>query len=202
MCYDADPMSDKRFHADSAHKLEDPERLRWMPPADVIRTLGARPGMTIADVGAGTGFFTLPIAETVGPAGRVFAVDAQDAMLRHLRDKLEREGAPTNVVVACAEADATGLPSESCDAALLANIWHELEDHGREVEEMRRILVPGGTLVVLDWRPDHVPPPGPPADHRRQASHAESALRAAGWGIERSSQLGVHSWVVVGRRSA
>jgi len=195
-------MNDRRFRVDGACKLDDPERPRWLPPADVVRELGAFPGMTVADVGAGTGYFTLPIAEAVGPTGRVFAVDAQDAMLAHLRRKLEGRGAITNVVVVHAEAAETGLPSASCDAILLANVWHEFDERAPEVAELNRLMVPGGRLVVLDWRPDHSPPPGPPADHRLPAIHAEKVLADSGWTIERSTTFGSYSWVVVATRSA
>src|ERR1039458_9895939 len=87
-----DDMHDRRFPASEAHRLDDPERLLWLPPAAVLGALAVRPGETIADVGAGTGYFSLPLAKAVGPEGKVYAVDAQAEMLSLLRQKLDAAG--------------------------------------------------------------------------------------------------------------
>jgi tRNA A58 N-methylase Trm61 len=74
-------MGDHLFKPQDAHKLDDPERQIWLPVADVIRALAIRPGMRVADVGAGTGYFAVPIGCAVGVEGKVYAVDLQPAML-------------------------------------------------------------------------------------------------------------------------
>lgn len=81
-------MDERRFNASLAHRLDDPDRLLWLLPAKVLDALAVRPGETIADVGAGTGYFSVPLAHAVGPSGKVYAVDAQPEMLVWLRQKL------------------------------------------------------------------------------------------------------------------
>ncbi len=81
-------MNERTFRASEAHKLEDPDRQKWLPVQDVLAALDLRPGMCMADIGAGTGYFTLPAARAVGPQGRVFAVDLQPEMLAKLRGNL------------------------------------------------------------------------------------------------------------------
>jgi predicted methyltransferase len=74
-------LSDRLFNPREAHRLEDPERRLCMPPADVLAALNIRAGIRVADIGAGTGYFGIPIAQSVGPGGKVFAIDVQLEML-------------------------------------------------------------------------------------------------------------------------
>lgn len=190
-------MTDRRFNASQAHRLDAPERLIWLPPAEVIGALAVELGETIADVGAGTGYFALPLAVATGPQGKVYAVDAQAEMLAHLRQKLSSESA-SNVELVHAEADATGLPEGCCNLVFLANVWHEFADHTAVLREARRILKAGGRLAILDWRPDVEREGGPPLDHRLSASDAVSALRSAGFERTTHANAGKYSWLVQG----
>jgi SAM-dependent methyltransferase len=78
-------MSDKLFLAKDAHKLDAPERKTWLPPAQVLEALGLRPGMVIADIGAGTGYFTIPIADSPAGVEHIYAFDMQPEMLAILK---------------------------------------------------------------------------------------------------------------------
>ncbi|MFP5237386.1 MAG: class I SAM-dependent methyltransferase [Acidobacteriota bacterium] len=173
-------MTDKRFKASEAHRLDAPERLVWLPPADVVRALHLRTGETVADIGAGTGYFSLPIRRALGASGRVFAVDAQREMLTHLREKMQRESV-TNIDPVHAEADATTLPDACCDLVLMANVWHEFADRMAVLHESLRILKRPGRVAILDWRPDVEREAGPPLDHRIAAATAAAELDAAGF---------------------
>jgi ubiquinone/menaquinone biosynthesis C-methylase UbiE len=190
-------MNERTFHSINAHRLEDPQRLVWLPPDEAVRRLDLKSGMVVADIGAGTGFFALPFAHAVSPGGMVRAVDMQPAMLRMLEDKLQREGAPANIELREGDATATGLPGGSCDLAFLANIWHELDDRRAVLEEMRRILRPGGRLAILDWRHDAPPPPGPPPDHRVAANEAEATLKCGGWRDVAVRSFGEYSYLLL-----
>src|ERR1035441_5281369 len=83
-------MHDRRFPASQAERLDNPERLLWLPPADVIDALAIHTGETIADVGAGTGYFSLPLASAVGAAGKVYGVDGESEMLAWIKMKLDQ----------------------------------------------------------------------------------------------------------------
>jgi ubiquinone/menaquinone biosynthesis C-methylase UbiE len=191
-------MHDRRFPASEAHRLDDPARKVWLPPAEVLRALALHPGETIADVGAGTGYFSLPLAQAVGSEGKVYAVDAQTEMLSLLKQKLNQD-AFASVELIPAQADQTGLPASSCDLFFLANIWHEIEDQGAVLQEARRVLKRGGRIAILDWRSDVEPEHGPPLSHRVESSRASESLCSAGFEQVAITNVGRYSWLVQGR---
>jgi ubiquinone/menaquinone biosynthesis C-methylase UbiE len=168
-----------------------------MPPGDVLARLHVRPGMRVCDLGAGSGYFALPLAHAVGPQGKVFAVDLQSDMLELLRRKLEQPGAPRNIETSQGDATRTHLPNGCADVVLLANLWHELEDHPAVLREVRRILHPEGQVAVLDWRHDAPHPPGPPLDHRIPMRDAVDTLERNGWRLEHHGPLGSFSYLLV-----
>jgi ubiquinone/menaquinone biosynthesis C-methylase UbiE len=192
-------MSERIFNPSNIPKLEDPERLNWLPPQDVIRLLNLTSGMSIADIGAGSGFFALPFARAIEPGGRLFAVDLQPEMLEFLRVKLRSAGSPRNLELVTGEATATNLDDASCDLVFLGNVWHELDDHARVLREMARILRSGGRVAILDWRTDVPNPPGPPAGHRVAAAEGAAALQAAGGTVLESTGVGRYSYLVIAR---
>ena len=193
-------LNARTFRPDQAHKLEDPARLRWLPPAEVIGLLALRPGMTAADIGAGTGYFSIPFAREVGETGRILAVDLQPEMLEILGRKLRAAGAPANIELVAGSAARTNLADQCCDLAFLANVWHELDDHAVVLRESARILRPGGRIAVLDWRPDVEQPPGPPLDHRIAVEAVGRTMEAAGWHVEQPHAVGEFSYFVLAGR--
>jgi len=189
---------DKRFDPALAHRLEDPERLKWLPPDDVLRHLLLEPHMTVVDIGAGTGYFALPLAQAVD---KVFAVDVQPEMLSLLREKLTAQDAPRNIELVEGESAVTHLPPHSCDRALLANLWHELEEPRDTLCEMGRILKPGGRVAILDWRPDTEHPPGPPLEVRVPLERVMETLHRSGWVARAGLRIGLHHYLVLAERS-
>jgi ubiquinone/menaquinone biosynthesis C-methylase UbiE len=190
-------MNERRFNASQAHRLDDPARRAWLSPAEVLAAMAFDSGLTIADVGAGTGYFSLPLAQAVGSQGKIYAVDAQDDMLSLLRQKLN-EGSFSNVELIHAEADDTTLPTGSCDLFFAANVWHEFDDRGAVLRESARVLKAGGRIAILDWRTDAPPEPGPPPNHRLHSSTAVDALRSGGFQNIAVAQVGLYSWLVQG----
>ena len=190
-------MHNRRFPSSEAYRLDLPARRIWLPPADVLGAMAVRSGQTVADVGAGTGYFSLPLAETVGLQGKVYAVDAQNEMLALLRHKLD-DAAILNVELIHAEASNTNLPRCSCDLFFAANVWHEFEDRSAVLKEAARVLKAGGQVAILDWRTDAPPEPGPPLDHRLDSSNAADALRSQGFQNIAVARVGLYSWLVKG----
>jgi ubiquinone/menaquinone biosynthesis C-methylase UbiE len=189
-------MGDHLFKPQDAHKLDDPERQIWLPVADVIRALAIRPGMRVADVGAGTGYFAVPIGCAVGVEGKVYAVDLQPAMLARLWEKLTEPDAPRNIELVQGEASKTTLPSRCADVVFVANVWHELENPTTALQEVARILAPGGVLALLDWRADMSSPPGPPSDHRLPAADVLQFLAKSGWTANEPAVVGRYSYFI------
>jgi ubiquinone/menaquinone biosynthesis C-methylase UbiE len=189
-------MNNRVFTVADAYKLEDPERLKWLPPGEVLAALQAAPGMVVADIGAGTGFFSIPLAGAVAPAGKIYAVDFQAEMLKLIAQKLAG-GVARNIELVEGSAADTHLAEASCDLVLAANVWHELDDTPSVLKEMSRILKPGGRFAVLDWRTDVTRPPGPPLDHRLSSEQVREAAEAAGWRCSPSRNIGTYSYIVV-----
>jgi len=195
-------MNERTFQARDAHKLEDPERLKWLPPDEILARIGSVSGMTIADVGTGTGYFALPFAGAVGRGGKVLAVDFQKEMLEKLRHKLSMPGAPQNIVLVEGEAARTTLSGKSCDLAFMSNLWHELDDEAGVLAEMERIVRPGGRLAILDYRADVAPPPGPPATHRVSREDLEQVLLRHGWTVGHAGNVGTYSYILIAQPPA
>lgn len=192
-------MHEKRFNASNASKLDDPARSQWLPVAEVLGHLAVHAGESVADVGAGTGYFALPLAKATGVRGRVYAVDAQAEMLSWIKQKIG-QSAITNMDLIHAEAANTTLPDSICDLFFMANIWHEIEDQEAVLRESLRVLKTGGRVALLDWRPDVEAEIGPPLAHRISASQARAALNSAGFHQISLAEVGRYSWLVQGEK--
>ena len=164
----------RRFPAERWARLVSEERRALLDPLGFVDQLGVRPGSTVADLGAGPGFFTMPLAERVGPAGRVYAVDVSLEMVRVLRER----GLPPQVHAEVSEENRFPIPDAVVELALLGFVLHELSDPTAFLADVRRILAPGGRLVVLEWVP-RVEEQGPPL-HERLSVDASSRLLADG----------------------
>ena len=196
------PTHSRLFDPAESARLEDPQRLNYMPPGALVSHLGVAEEMVIADIGAGTGFFALPMATAVGPKGKIYAVDLQAEMLEKLRTKLAQPQAPRNIVLLRGPSTETNVPTGSCDRVLIANVWHEIDDFSGTLREVARLLKPGGKLAILDWRPEELPPPGPPTDHRMPMEQVKRALENERWLCLSTDLFGAHSYLVQAQPTA
>jgi ubiquinone/menaquinone biosynthesis C-methylase UbiE len=132
---------------------------------ELARLFELKPGMTVADVGAGFGAWTVRFSKVVGPSGRVYATDIGAAQLAALRDAVQREGL-TNVTVLEGAVATTNLPALCCDAILIRDAYHHLTQPDAIVKSLAASLKPGGRLAVIDFppRPKSDVPSGVPAD--------------------------------------
>lgn len=141
---------------------DDGRREAWQKVDQIFAAMGVRRGATVADVGAGDGFFTTRLSRAVGPDGRVFAVDVDEAALTRLRQRLEREGIRNVFVVKGTPTDPR-LPEHTLDAALIVNAYHEMAEHQQMLSALRSALKPDGKLAIVE----------PITDARRSRSRAE-----------------------------
>ncbi len=168
---------DRRFDPKNHAVLSNAEReARWQP-ARLLGTLGIQPAQTALDLGCGPGFWTLPLAEIVGAQGIVWALDVSQEML----DALVQRHPPAQVRPLLSELPHIHLPDSSVDWIWGAFVVHEVEPLAGLVNEMRRVLRPGGRIGLLDWRPDAVHEDGPPRHHRLEAETVRRALRESGF---------------------
>ena len=191
--------NERRFDPKGLAKLEDPGREQKFPVDAVLDAAGVFSMLNIADIGAGSGYFTLPMARRVTP-GKVYAVEPAAEMREVLRGKLAAGAAPNNVELVAGEDSATGLPEASCDLIFLSAVWHEIDDHAAALREFSRIAAPNAKLAIVDWRPDATPPPGPPVGHRIARDEVERRLEESGWGIVKSDVVSDWTYIVVGQR--
>jgi ubiquinone/menaquinone biosynthesis C-methylase UbiE len=141
-------------------------RASWQKPERVLSALGLRRGQVVADVGAGPGFWTIPLARRVGRRGHVFALDPEPAALDVLRRRVAKAGV-RNVTPVLNDDRAPMLPEAACDLAVIVNVYHHFAEPARFLRHIARSLKRGGRLVNIDWA-DRDTPKGPPA-HRRIA---------------------------------
>jgi ubiquinone/menaquinone biosynthesis C-methylase UbiE len=123
-------------------------RDRFIPPDSILSEVDIREGSWVLDYGCGTGSFTFPVAERVGPRGKVYAADVNPLALRRVQRAARRKGLGNIVVI---ETDcATGLPSETVDVVVLYDTYHDLGNPASVLEELHRVLKPEGILSFSD----------------------------------------------------
>ncbi len=157
--------------------FDDPSRDEWQRPRDVVAALGLAEGMTVADVGAGTGYFEPWLSRAVGERGVVLAVDVEPDMVRHLGERARREGL-TRVRALLSSPDDPNLAPASVDRVLVVDTWHHVPDRPAFAARLRDALRPDGRILVVDFRPDARR--GPPAHHRLSAAEIARDLESAG----------------------
>jgi ubiquinone/menaquinone biosynthesis C-methylase UbiE len=130
--------------------FEGESREVFVQRAKIVDACGVKPGMVVADIGAGTGIHTRLFAQAVGDAGQVYAVDIAAKFLEHIR-KTSREAGLHNVTPVLCNEDAVDLPPGSVDVAFVCDTYHHFEYPQKTLASLRRALRPGGKLVVVDF---------------------------------------------------
>lgn len=161
-----------------AHVFDDPERDAWQKPHEVIRALALKPDARVADLGAGTGYFSARLANML-PQGLVYAVDIEPDMVRYLEARAKREGL-RNLLALAGAPDDPRLP-EKVDLILLVDVYHHIEDRPRYFRKLSGSLRPGGRIAVIDFRLDS--PQGPPRSARIAAGTVKTEMQAAGYAL-------------------
>ena len=157
------PHEMHRLHQDSTAyiaMLEDPARDAYQKPAEVVAALALKPGEVVADIGAGSGYFALRMAKEVGPTGRVYAVDVSPEMIVHLNRRL-RDAGVVNVQTILSAPDDPLLSNASIDRFFVCDTWHHIDDQAKYLALMKRMLRPGGQVVMIDFQKRDLPV-GPP----------------------------------------
>lgn len=152
------------FPPEDLGALEGPDRDAWQRPDQIMDALGIADGATVADLGAGGGWFTIRLARRVGPNGIVYAEDIQPQMIEAISRRVQREGL-RNVHTILGAADDPRLPEGRTDAVLIVNVYNELEDPVALLRNVARALAPKGRLGVVDFTKDGWGP-GPPMEER------------------------------------
>jgi ubiquinone/menaquinone biosynthesis C-methylase UbiE len=178
----ATPQEMHHLHGDPAAyiaALDDPARDAYQKPDEVLKALALREGEVVADIGSGSGYFTLRFARAVGDAGRVYAVDVSPDMIRHLNHRLRDEGI-RNVVPVLSEPDDPLLPGASVDRFVIVDTWHHVEDQTRYLALLKRMLRPGGQVIHIDFQKRDLPV-GPPIGMKIAREDLVKQMEGAGF---------------------
>ena len=168
-----------QWKADRAHKLDNEERRRTLPPAQTLKKLGLAEGMNFLDVGCGIGYFTFPAARIAGGDAKIFAADVSAEMLAILYEKAAREEL-SNIAVILADEYDMKIEDAAADFALCCNVLHEVKDKERFASEIARILSSGGRLAVIEWKKIRGER-GPAAEERIAPDELEELLQKCGF---------------------
>jgi SAM-dependent methyltransferase len=177
------PISGRRFANvmgwQGAEWLERSERDAEEEPDKALDALGTLTGMTVADVGAGSGYFTVRLAARVGAKGRVYANDLQPEMLKMLAARLARDNV-RNVTLVQGAIDDPKLAASSIDLVLMVDVYHEFSEPQKMLRALRTALKPGGRLVLLEYRKED---PDVPIrfEHKMSVAEAKMELEAEGF---------------------
>jgi predicted methyltransferase len=175
--------------------FDDPRRDEWQKPQALVDALQLRPGMTVADLGAGTGYFSRYLSNAVGAQGVVFAVEIEPTLLVHLRERAEAEHAD-NVVPVLASADNPRLPAAGVDLILIADTYHHLDHRTRYLPLLRRALRPAGRIAVVDWKAGELPQ-GPPPEHKLARERVVEEMTGAGFALVGEPDLLPYHYVLI-----
>ena len=161
-----------------AKSFDDPARDAWQMPERVIAALQLQPGASVADLGAGTGYFSVRLAKAV-PQGTVYAVDIEPAMLAHIVKRASAAGL-TNIVTVTAAERSPALPAP-VDVLLVVDTYHHLPDRVAYFRDVQKVLKPGGRVAIVDFRKDS--PEGPPPQFRFDAEQIVAEMENAGYEV-------------------
>jgi ubiquinone/menaquinone biosynthesis C-methylase UbiE len=181
------PISGRRYAGvmgyQGADWLERSEREIEEEPEKALDAIGIASGSTVADVGAGSGYFTVRMAHRVGATGRVFANDLQPQMLAMLKNRLDRERLQ-NVTLIQGTVDDPRLPPGALDLILMVDVYHEFSQPQIMLRRMREALKPGGRLVLLEYRKEDPSVPIRP-EHKMSVAEAKLEVEAEGYTLSR-----------------
>lgn len=162
--------------------LERGEREAFQKSNEVMAALAFKPGERVADIGAGSGYFTVRVARAVGPAGTVWAIDIRQEMLDYISKRLEAESLK-NVRLALVTADDPKLPTGGVDTILMVDTIHYISNRAEYAKKLRAGLAPGGRLVIIDYIPKPMSerPWGPTPEQQVSRETLDAELAQAGF---------------------
>ena len=160
--------------------LEGPDRDAYQRPDQIMDALLIGEGSTVADLGAGGGWFTVRLARRVGPNGRVYAEDIQPEMIGAIERRVEREGLQKVVKTVLGTPTDPKIPAGSLDAVLIVDAYHEMEQPVTLLRNVAKSLKPTGMIGIVNYKKDGAGGPGPKLEERVEPEQVIRDARAAG----------------------
>jgi SAM-dependent methyltransferase len=179
--------------------FDDPSRATWQMPEKVAAAMSLKPGMTVADLGAGTGYFVEYLSKPVSPGGMILAIDTEPEMVKYIGARVGRDGLD-NVVPVLAHPGDPFLPRGRVDRVLIVDTYHHIDDRLRYFGRMKEALVPGGRVVVVDFKKKPLPV-GPPVEHKLSRDFVVEEMQKSGWILDREETFLQHQYFLIFRPS-
>jgi ubiquinone/menaquinone biosynthesis C-methylase UbiE len=173
-------------------------RSRWQDAPTILAQIGLERGDTMADIGAGDGYFSIPAAKIVGNSGSILALDAYPEAISDLNTAASAAGL-TNIKTTLGEAERTILCTGCADVILMANVLHDFNDPFAALKNASIMLKPGGRLVDLDWKKESGQPFGPPFAIRFDQEKAAALLEKAGFKVISSELVGPYHYLLIAK---
>lgn len=180
-----------------AKQFDKPERDAWQKPDQVIDALKLPKNAVVADVGAGTGYFSARIAKKI-PEGKIYSADIEPDMVRYLGERAKKEGL-ANLTPVQANATSPNLP-EPVDLIMYVDAYHHVGNRGEYYSKLKSSLKPDGRLVIIDFRADT--PDGPPKEHRVAFEKSSEELKNAGYTLVETFDFLPRQYFAVFKKSA
>lgn len=175
--------------------LENPNRDSYQKPDEVVAALELKEGEAIADIGAGSGYFTFRFSEAVGDQGRVFAVDVNPDMIRHVDQRI-RDLGKTNIVTILGEGDDPLLPNRAIERIFICNTWHHIGNQDNYLELMKRALKPDGQVIMVDYKKTELPV-GPPVHTKIAKADLLKQMERAGFALLKEHEFLPYQYFLV-----
>jgi SAM-dependent methyltransferase len=191
--------------ADNEHRFTDPERwaaiwesedrYKWQKPQEVLEVLALAPGQSVADLGAGTGYFTRLLSWQVGEQGKVYAVDIEPTMLEHINGRDDGYRID-NIITVLAEPDDPKLPLDELELVLSVNTWHHVGDRVDYIRRLEPVLRPSGRVAIIDYRRGDLPV-GPPDEMKLPRAQVVAEFAEAGWTLISENRILPYQYFLV-----
>jgi ubiquinone/menaquinone biosynthesis C-methylase UbiE len=176
--------------------FDDPERRKWQNPEAILSGIGVKPGVTLADIGCGGGFFALPAARMVGEKGKIYGLDVNEAAISSLKEQAAKEGLK-NLHLTVGRAEDIIVCEKCADIVFFGMVLHDFQEPSRVLENAKIITKPTGRLVDLDWKKE--PSFGPPRHIRFDEATASRLIQGAGFKIESIKDSGQYHYLITAR---
>ena len=191
------PRHGRLFPPQDLGLLEQPDRALWQKPDQIMDAVHVADGSTVADIGAGAGWFTIRLAQRVGPKGMVYAQDVQGLFLGAIKRRVQREGLQ-NVETRQAHGNDPNLPAKTLDAILMVDAYQEVDNRVVYLRNLANALKPTGRIGIVNWKPGSGGP-GPDTNERVAQSVVETDAAAAGLKVIEHEDLPYQYLLVLSR---
>jgi len=176
-----------KFDPAKKHKLDNPWRRQNMPPLPTLEALGLVEDDTVADIGCGIGYFSIPAAQRIHLDKKVYALDTSQDMLEELEKRATDQSVPNIITIKTDEYDLK-LAEGKVDFALIVNVLHEIDNKERFLSEVHRILNSSGRVAIVEWQKKETEM-GPPVNHRLDQNDVISLLKSCSFQISKELEF-------------